>query len=287
MKGNVSIWTILILGILGFTLQSCGPNEEERKKSAEALVRAFVDELNMENFRSAKDIYPGLDSINRYNVLSNFQITSSSIKSNDPSSVTVMGDYGMGEFRKPIQFTVGMNGERKPFISKSKGLSHFYESPLYNALKRSGCLSNIESDAVIHQECLRKGDKFESLVNQWKEQIERGIVFEKTGSQLTNNYNIHITGELMLRNTTNVNVPRYSYDIYIVLYDRNGQLVHSSKYDFNNDPIMANQLHQISIYSLDYSRSFKSYSALVRIKDDSFLREYLSQSGNFNCSDFL
>jgi hypothetical protein len=287
MKGFVSIWAFLLIGALGFSLQSCGPNEEERKKSAEALVRAFVDELNMENFNSAKDIYPGLDSINRYNVLSNFQVTSSSIKSNDPNSVTVMGDYGIGEYRKPIQFSIGMNGEGDPFISKSKGLSHFYESPLYNALKRSGCLSNIESDAIIHQECLRKSKKFESLVNQWKEQIERGIVFEKTGSQLTNNYNIHITGELMLRNTTNVNVPSYSYDIYIILYDRNGQMIHSSKYDFNNDPILANQLHQISIYSLDYSRSFKSYSAVVRIKDDKFLREYLSQSGNFNCSDFL
>lgn len=287
MKGNVTIWTILVLGILGFSLQSCGPSEEERKKSAEALVRSFADELNMQNFQSAKDIYPGLDSINQYNVLSNFKVTSSTLKSDDPNCVTVMGDYGIGEYRKPIQFSIGLNSEGKPFISKSKGLSHFYESPLYNALKRSGCLTNIESDAVIHQECLRKGDKFESLVNQWKEQIERGIVFEKTGSQLTNNYNIHITGELMLRNTTNINVPQYCYDIFIILYDRNGQMVHSSKYDFNNDPLLANQLHQISIYSLDYSRSFKSYSAIVRIKDDNFLREYLSQSGNFNCSDFL
>jgi len=55
-----------IILCLPLFLLSCGPSDEEILKEAESVVQSFVDELNMQNFNSADEIYPDMSKIYRY-----------------------------------------------------------------------------------------------------------------------------------------------------------------------------------------------------------------------------
>jgi hypothetical protein len=123
------------------------------------------------------------------------------------------------------------------------------------------------------------------MINKYKNDIENAIVFQKNGSNLSNNYNISISGDLMLKNNYNITIPAFSYDIYIVLLDENGNPSHPKKYEFNIYPILANDFHQIEVFSLDYHPDYKKYSAVVKITNDEFIRSYLALQGNINCSE--
>jgi hypothetical protein len=275
---------IALLGFCPFFIMSC-TSDEQRIEEAKAIVTDFVNELNMENFNSMKLTYPGFGAIDRYNVLRNYTITSVNIKPKSDGDVNVIGTYGVGDFTKTVQFVVGTMDNGEKGIVKSKGLSSYYESSLYNALKRMGCLSDIESDVDIHRQCKARSAKFEQLVANYRNSIEKAIVFQKNGSSLKNNYGISISGEIMLKNTLNITIPGYAYDIYIMLYNKGGSVEHSRKYQFNNDPILAGQMHQITVYTLDYNYKFKSYSAVVRITNDDFIRNYIANSSTLTCAD--
>ncbi len=266
-------------------LLSCGPSNEEILKEAESVVQSFVDELNMQNFNSAEEIYPEMSKISRYNIPQNFNISSSKFTSDKKTEIKIIGNYGTAENTKPMQFVISNKENGNWKIIRSKGLSSYYESNLYNVLKTSGCMEDIESDASIHETCQNLEPKFESLVSEYKEIIENSISFEKSGSNLSNSYNISISGELMLKNNSNISVPGFSYETYIVFYDRNDNLSHSSRYQFNSDPILANDYHQITVFSMDYHRDYKKYSAIVKITDDQFIRSYLGRQGILSCSE--
>lgn len=266
-------------------LLSCGPSNEEILEEAESVVQSFVDELNMQNFNSAEEIYPEMSKISRYNIPQNFNISSSKFTSDKKTEIKIIGNYGTAENTKPMQFVISNKENGNWKIIRSKGLSSYYESNLYNVLKTSGCMEDIESDASIHETCQNLEPKFESLVSEYKEIIENSISFEKSGSNLSNSYNISISGELMLKNNSNISVPGFSYETYIVFYDRNDNLSHSSRYQFNSDPILANDYHQITVFSMDYHRDYKKYSAIVKITDDQFIRSYLGRQGILSCSE--
>ena len=265
----------------------CGPSDEELLKEAESKVISFIDELNMQNFNSAKEIYPDFNNISRYNIPRNFKISSSKFISENKNEVKIIGQYGTDENSRQLQFVLNKIESGSWQINKTKGLSSYYESSLYNILKTSGCMQDIESDVSIHQTCLQMEPKFESMVNKYKNDIENSIVFQSNGSSLSNNFNISISGDLMLKSNSNISIPGFSYDIYIVLYDRNGDISHSVKYEFNSNPILANEYHQIRVFSMDYHPDYRKYSAVVKITDDNFIRSNLAQNGNINCSELL
>jgi len=272
---------------LSILLVGCGPSDEELLKEAESKVISFIDELNMQNFNSAKEIYPDFNKISRYNIPRNFKISSSKFISENKNEVKIIGQYGTDENSRQLQFVLNKIESGSWQINKTKGLSSYYESSLYNILKTSGCMQDIESDVSIHQTCLQMEPKFESMVNKYKNDIENSIVFQSNGSSLSNNFNISISGDLMLKSNSNISIPGFSYDIYIVLYDRNGDISHSVKYEFNSNPILANEYHQIRVFSMDYHPDYRKYSAVVKITDDNFIRSNLAQNGNINCSELL
>lgn len=266
--------------IFSFLLFACGPSDKEKLKESENKVKSFVAELGMQNFNSANKIYPGLQKIDRYNVLDNFTITSSNI---DDDYIVVNGKYGPEKFTKNIQFKLKYT-DGVYTIEKSKGLSGYYETPLFELLKRTNCFTDIESDEVIHSECKSNSAKFEDLVNTTKGDIEKSIQFNKVGSNLkSDGFGIGISGELTLENKSNISIPGFAYNIYILLFNSNGQLIHTKEYEFNYDPIIYNQLHQIKVYSMDYNSSYSSYTAVVRIINDQFIREYLARYGSLDC----
>ncbi len=272
---------------LPFLLLGCGSSDEELLAEAESTVQSFIDELSMQNFNSAKEIYPDLNKVSRYNIPRNFKISSSKFTSDNKKQVKIIGNYGTDKNSKPLQFVLSKNETGIWQINRTKGLSSYYESNLFNILKTSGCLEDIESDASIHQTCHDMEPKFESMVKKYKNDIENSVTFEKNGSNLSNNYDISISGEIMLKNNSNISIPGFSYETYIVSYDRNGNPSHSSKYQFNSDPILANDYHQITIYSMDYHRDYSKYTAVVKITNDQFIRNYLARQGHLNCSELL
>jgi hypothetical protein len=266
-------------------LVGCGPSDEELLRNAKSTVQSFIDELNMENFNSAREIYPDMSKISRYKIPQKFTVSSAKFTSDKKNEVKIIGNYGTTENTKSMQFVLSKNEVNIWKIIKSKGLSSYYGSNLYNILKISGCLADIESDASIHQTCKDLEPKFESLVNKYKTDIEKLITFKKNGSNLSNNYNISISGELMLKNNSNLSIPGSSYEIYIVFYDRNNNRSHSSKHQVTFDQILANDYHQITVYSMDYHRDYRKYSAVVKITNDQFIRSHLARQGNLNCSE--
>jgi hypothetical protein len=277
IKYSIFCLTLILVG--------CGPSDKELLRNAESTVQSFIDELNMQNFNSANDIYPEMSKISRYKIPKNFKVSSSKFTSANKNEVKIIGNYGAADNTKSMQFVLSKKESNTWEIIKSKGLSSYYESNLYNILKTSGCLTDIESDASIHQTCKNLEPKFESLVNEFKNDLENSIAFEKNGSNLSNSYNVYLSGELMLKNNSNISIPRFSYEIYIVFYDRNNNPSHSSKHQFTEEPILANDYHQITVYSMDYHRDYRKYSAVVKITNDQFIRSYLARQGNLNCSE--
>jgi len=278
--------SLLVCFLCVCVLTGCGPSDIEILKEAESKVQSFTSELNMQNFNSAQEIYPEFRRISRYKVLSNFTITSSKFTSSEKNEVKIFGRYGIGEITNPIQFILGRGDGSNFNILKSKGLSSYYSGPIYRILKTSGCLSDIESDATIHEECENMKPKYEAAVTETIKKIENSIKFEKQGSNLKNNYNIDFSGKIMLKNNSNITIPRSSYEIYISLLDINKNTLHSSKYPYNYDAILANDYHQIQVYTLDYQRGVKTYHAYVKIINDQFIRNYLANSGSLDCSQY-
>lgn len=283
-----NVFKTLVLLSSVVLLVSCGPSEEEIIKGAEQATQGFVDELNMQNFNSATEIYPNFRSVTRYNILNNFRIKSAKFATNSESEIRIIGDYNSNGNYRSVQFVINYNENDEAYhIIKSKGLSSYYESDVFNILKRSGCLTDIESDARIHEDCLIFEPKYNAIIDNIRQNIENQIVFEKRGSNLTNNYDVSVSGELMLKNNTNITIPAYAYDIYILLYDGYQNLVHSSKYQFNNKPILGNSYHQVTVFSMDYQSSFKSYLATVKITNDQFIRDYVANNETIDCSAMM
>lgn len=273
---------ILLLPI--FLLTSCGPSDEEIIEEAEIQVQNFVDELSLQNFNSATEIYEDFDQFIRYNLMTDFSILRSQILSDEEVKVTC--SYIKYKKTENIQFTLKKKDGGMFKIQSSKGLSHRIGSNLYNLLKRSGCLTNIESDIAIENDCRKLEPKYTRLISDYVTMMEEGVVFEPTGSNLTNNYNISVTGEIMMRNNTDISIPGFSYETYINLYDRNKELIHTQKYEFNSNDILANNNHQFTVFTLNYYKGFKSFNAQIKITDDRFLENIIAQSASFDCSEY-
>jgi hypothetical protein len=272
--------------IIGLTLlfSSCGPSDKEILKQAESTVQLFVNELSIQNFSSAKEIYPNFGGISRYKVLQNFKIKSSQFSANSKKQIKVSGEFDGIRNSQSIQFTLEKNNKGSFKIINSKGLSSYYDTELFDILKSSGCLSDIESDVSIQMDCQRYEQNFNNLVQDYINKIENSIIFEKTGSNLSNNYNFYYSGDIMLKNNSVLSVPGFSYEIFIALLDASGKTIHASKYEFNNDPILANQYHQIKVFNLDYYRGTKSYTAFVKITNDQFIRDYIVENERLDCN---
>jgi hypothetical protein len=268
-----------------FFITSCGPSDAELISSAENTVKSFIDDLTLQNYNSAYSVYPEFKKVTKFYTSKEFSISSSRFNNDDKSEVKVSGTFRYSDnASRPVQFVLKRKDKNWEII-RSKGLSSFYESSVFELMKLQGCFSNIESDADIHQECNRAEGKFESMVAQLKESLESLVVFERNGSNLQNDYNISINGQVMLFNSSDVTIPAHTYEIYIFLVDRQGNICHTYKYEFNDTPIRANEFHQINIFAMGYRSCYNSYTAMVKIKNDQFLRKYLANSNILSCSD--
>lgn len=260
--------------------------DDEKLENAQSRVQLFIDELNLQNFNSAKEVYPDFQYITRYKVPTSFEVSSKRFTNSDKNQIKVIGTYGNAS-NEYLQFLLERDESGDWIIQKSKGLSSYFESNLYNVLKVSGCFDDIESDVSIHRTCDEYEPYFERYVSRLKNNLEDLIVFKEDGSNLERSYGF-IRGDIMLENLSNVSLPGFTYEIFIHFLDRSGNIVHTVQHEFNYEEIQANGNHQIELYSESSSSSYRQYRAEVKIIDDSFIRNSLSVSSNrISCSDLL
>lgn len=264
----------------------CGPSDKEKLEKAELAVQSFIDELNVENFNSAAEIYPDMNNISKFKVPKNFKISTSKFTSKDENEIKIIGNFGNSDNIKIVQFVLSDENSDNWQITKSKGLSSYYETNLYNALKICSYFDDIESDVLIHKTCQKFEPKFDKLVEDFKKTLENSITFNPHGSNLKNSYG-NIGGDIMLKNNTNITVPAFNYEIYIIFLKKNGTPVHSTKYEYNSSSIKANDLHQIRIFFMDYNAGYHKYTTSVKITDVKFIEELLTKSEYLNCADLL
>jgi hypothetical protein len=112
-------WLLIILA-------GCGPSDEELLNEAESKVESFIDELNMQNFNSAMEIYPDFKKISRYNIPLDFKISNSKFVLENKKEIKVIGHYGTAEKSRPLQFVLSKNETGNWLVSKTKGLSSYY-----------------------------------------------------------------------------------------------------------------------------------------------------------------
>lgn len=280
-KNNKQMKLLITILFAAITLLSCKRSEEEILASAEKTLLRFMDELKLQNFKSAEVIYPELTELSSYRTFTDFLINRSEVKD---TTVVFFGEYKspVRNETHPIQFTLQEQELDRWIIINSKGLSPAIYQDIFSVAKRSGCLKNIESDVQIERDCKFLEQNIQNRVNELKEHIESNINFEKKGSNLSRSYGM-ISGEVTIQNNTIFTIPSFGYSLFITYFDRNKNLVHAEEVSLAYESISPNSLKQYSIYASSTSREYNSYSTFVKLKDDSFIRRYVVENEKISC----
>ena len=270
--------TILFVTIV---LMGCKRSEEEILTSAEKTVLRFVDEVKLQNFKSAEETYPALAEFSSYRILKEFKINRSEIVDD---IVKVFAEYKSpaGNDMHPIQFTLREEELDRWMIINSKGLSPYIYQDVFTIAKRSGCITNIESDVQIEKDCMFLEKNIEKRVQEIKEHIEANVDFVMRGSNLSKSYG-YISGEVTVMNTSGLSIPSYSYDLYVTFFNSQGDLIHAEKVTAFGG-LSQNELKQFSFFSSNISRQYDKYSTLLRITDTDFIKRYIIQNEVISCN---
>ena len=123
----MKIKKLLLLSTLILILSSCETNERKINSSKE-VVMSFVSNLSFDNYDLMYSSYPSFRDIKTYWKLKDFNITSAALNNN---SVTVIGKSQNTEVLFVVEKIDG-----KYQITKSKGLSSYFNTNLYKYCKR-------------------------------------------------------------------------------------------------------------------------------------------------------
>jgi hypothetical protein len=182
----------------------------------------------------------------------------------------------------PIQFTLREEELDRWMIINSKGLSPYIYQDVFTVAKRSGCITNIESDVQIEKDCMFLEKNIEKRVQEIKEHIEANVDFVHKGSNLSKSYG-YISGEVTVMNTSRLSIPSYSYDLYVTFFNSQGDLIHAEKVTAFGG-LSQNELKQFSFFSSNISRQYDKYSTLLRITDTDFIKRYIIQNEVISCN---
>lgn len=201
---NFGIFTMLLLAF-----SSC-KSDEQRINDAKKTVELFIKDLELKNQSAIKKTYPDFDKIGGYWILSDFKINNSKIEGD---KITIYGNYKRGnKFEEPIMFVLKEMGDSYTII-KSKGISAYFDSDIYNFLVTLGCLTDDSDDVEVQRECLKREYTYESAIESLKSEIESKI--EISNSNLSSNYGYYVSGNLLVTNNSDFEIPSSAYSIYI------------------------------------------------------------------------
>ena len=256
-------------------ITSC-KSEEEKIKDAEELTKTFVSNLKFKNENECCAIYPQFNGIGKYYIINNYRVTSSNIK-ND--TITIFGKYDRAnQETKDIMFVVAENKNHNYEIIASKGISAYWDSPLYKFLKGSGCFflmnyfSMEEYDKDIADVCNSYNDCWTNLVDFYAVILELSV--RMSSHNVSKEFGF-ISGNMTIDNPTDVNIPAYAYELYINFMNNDYTVLHKEKIN-NNNIFYAKSKTNISINTND-NWKYKKIGAELKIMDKTFIENFLAK----------
>jgi hypothetical protein len=141
----------VLMLILLLPIFSC-KTDKEKVREANEVVETFVKQIELENYSSADEIYPGFSQMGKYWILYDFNITDSKVEGD---KVIVYGKYKQyDKNNESIMFVLEPSeNEGTYYITSTKGLSAFFGSNIYLFLRNIRCLEGLETDQQIAEEC--------------------------------------------------------------------------------------------------------------------------------------
>lgn len=243
--------------ILLLFLSSC--QEYEARKT----VNKYIDSVSRKAYKETAEYYPNLYLLEEVLILNNLEIVDSRRKDTVIEVICKSTDSG-----NEIVFEVErMYG--KWCISRSKGLSSYIDTPIYQFCKNLNYFVNGDYDDEVTKVCKQEKKDFDFLKVFLKNQLETaGIVLESSSLE---NFFGYVYGTITIKNNSKVSFPPNSFKLYIIFLDNNGNQVFTLEDDSYGLSLDENEMKSINI-----GEQFKTNFSFRKVKikvvvDDSFI----------------
>lgn len=228
---------LLIIGLFLFLFTSC-KSDDQKKKDANDVVEKFVHEILLENFDAANSIYPKFQKLGEYWIPREFEIENTMIESD--GSISIYGSYQKfaPKRREELKFIIKDNGKGLQIIN-SKGLTTYYNSPLFEYCKIKGFLdandteeNSIDYDCQIAKICQEHKFELELLVDKCARFVTENVLMNKQQTTLQLGYfNDSYSGTISIINNTGFDISSSSFDFNIYWFKGGSQSdVHNIQY---------------------------------------------------------
>ncbi|MBM3161651.1 MAG: hypothetical protein FJZ66_09990 [Bacteroidetes bacterium] len=271
MKNVFYLLTFLVV------ITSC-KSDEEKINEANILVEKFANEVALQNFSAANKLYPKFKILDRFWSLNNFQINNTTVETD--GSICVYGTFSKYTIknREGIKFILKDNGDGQKIID-SKGLSSYYNSPLFEYCKLKGFLSdnledcNIDSDISIAKVCKEHLLDLQILLIKCGRYVNENVVMNKQLTTIQAGYfGDSYSGTISITNNTGFDLNNDSFDFNIYWF-KNGVQTEAHKIEFLNEINAYKTVnHQIHYGSLASRAKTFRFGATVK-NQDSFANE--------------
>lgn len=244
-------------------------NEEQKKEKAQDVVKALIANLQVDNYESVYELYPSFKNLTgKYWKYKSIQITSTSLK--DDGSVELFANSENGNQLFFVLKKVDANYK----ISKSKGLSSYFNSNIYKYCKNIGCIGINDSDLDVDKICTDNERGFNIIVNKIKNKIQNNTVLENHTLRKNGGYGVpfYVSGDITIKNYSRFSIPAYSYDIYIKFLNNKDDVLFEYKHynNFSNIPFNSSDTYHVM---KDVDKTFKKVSIELRVLKTNFIEE--------------
>jgi hypothetical protein len=114
-------------------------------------------------------------------------------------------------------------------IIKTKGLSYYYKSNLYEYCRRIGCFGIEPDDIAVSQTCESKEKEYKALIQKIKRNIEDNFILESHTIEHRGFVSDYLAGKISMKNNSRFSIPKFTYDIYVIYLTQSGDIVLKSK----------------------------------------------------------
>lgn len=270
MKNKIIIFLSCLL-----TFLSC-KSDENKIEECKNIVQSFMLDLQFQNGNLNK-YYPKFAQINPITKISNFKIVQGKI--NEDRSITIYGTSGQNNYL----FLLAKDQNNDYKIINSRGLTNFYNQPLYKLLRKIDCIDADALDLEISEICKKKLPQYKKIIAYIKEEIEKQ--FYLSNQKINNNfgtlsldYDIFYYGKYKLAAS--------DYEISSKILDEENKVVYSGREGNNIDLTFGNGISTyISQNSFPKKMKLKITSKLLNTKSLEN-QVYKKVKKNNNCNYF-
>ncbi|MBP8994458.1 MAG: hypothetical protein KBG30_11710 [Bacteroidales bacterium] len=262
---------IFVIGLI-ISLLSCESNEQKINKAKDA-VQSFVTNLSFDNYDEMFKVYPSFKNVQTYWKLQDFNIKNSVLNEN---TIILTGSSNEREILFEVEKIDG-----KYIITKSKGLSSYFNSNLYKYCKKIGCIGTKSYDADISKICKENEFQFNQLVKKIKGNIEDNVWM--INHTVTKKYD-WASGDITIKNNSRFTIPGYSYSLYVNYTDSKGNILFTSKEISNFESIPYGQSKTIHVFESN-SSSFQKVGISLKIISTNFIEQIIAEyAEGYNCT---